>query len=154
MNEILNYFKLKCRRRKVENRPPMEVIDHCSQAVMQQFAMTAPRGHQRWGRPRELTDNNRALVPRRPGHLNPNQQHMLIILNRLEDKPHSVCPLLPQLLSSGCVYSFNENKDGQTHRNSSANTNCAMITEYKLSEAKSLTTMDPGGRRARVFCGG
>ena len=53
-----------------------------------------------------------------------------------------------------CVYSFNKQKDGQTyHRDSSTNTNYATITEYKLREAKVLTTMDPGGRTAGGCCG-
>jgi len=38
-----------------------------------------------------------------------------------------------------CVYQkFNQKKDGQTYWDSSTNTNYAIITEYKLREAKVL----------------
>jgi len=37
-----------------------------------------------------------------------------------------------------CVHSFNQRKEGETYRDLSTNTNYAIITEYKLIEAKVL----------------
>ena len=52
------------------------------------------------------------------------------------------------------VYSFNQTKDGQIYRDSSTNTNYAIITEYKLKKLKSLTIMDSGWKIAGGCCGG